>query len=339
MAAKPADAKTKTLPSVFSYSDFRRFLAEYQEQRQQLEPDFNRTTVCRRLGLPNSRSFFNDVIKGRPLTQAYVERFVEAFELPTEEAQYFRALVKYNQAQNDKERELFGSQLLSLAKTPRSIIKRRAYEFYSKWYHSVVRTALDIVDFAGDYEALGALIKPPITASQVKASVRLLERLELIAPDARGFLKPTSKNLATGAYVEDSTVKEHQARCIDLCRKAMFEKGGQFRNISTSMMSLSAEALKGIERELQEFKARIRAIINADKAPADRVYQMSLLLFPMSAVAPARQSPLPTTSPSLEAPAAEPAASDAGLHPMPGDPPAVAASSLPPETRSAIAPN
>jgi uncharacterized protein (TIGR02147 family) len=49
--------------------------------------------------------------------------------------------------------------------------------------------------------------------------------------------------------------------------------------MSTLTFSISSEAYKKLEAELQEFKAKARRIIGEDKEKADGVYQMNIHLF------------------------------------------------------------
>jgi uncharacterized protein (TIGR02147 family) len=49
--------------------------------------------------------------------------------------------------------------------------------------------------------------------------------------------------------------------------------------MSTLTFSISSEAYKKLEAELQEFKKKARRIIGEDKEKADGVYQMNIHLF------------------------------------------------------------
>ena len=65
-----------TFVNIFEFTKFRKFLAEYQERRQAAEPSFSRTEFCNLLGLPNTRSYFNDVVQGKRVTDNMRERFI-----------------------------------------------------------------------------------------------------------------------------------------------------------------------------------------------------------------------------------------------------------------------
>ncbi len=138
------------LPNIYGYNDFRKFLADYQQSREKWDSGFSKSAICKRLGIPNTRSYLNDVINGRKVTPSYIERFIHVFEFKQEEAQFFRVLVKFNQAENNNEKELYLEQLISLNKTPKKIIDKKAFAFFREWHHSVIRTLLDNTGRWGD---------------------------------------------------------------------------------------------------------------------------------------------------------------------------------------------
>src|SRR5690606_17777158 len=114
--------------NVFDFVDFKMFLKDYQAQRQALDKSFTRSRFCRELGLPNTRSFFNDVVKGaRPLSSVNVERFIAALGMNEAEGCYFRVLVGFNQSVIPGERELLFDQLVSLNNAPVRVVSPEEY--------------------------------------------------------------------------------------------------------------------------------------------------------------------------------------------------------------------
>ncbi len=71
-------------PDVYAYNDFRRFLTDWLEWKAANEAGWSKAECSRRLGLPRSRSFLPDVLRGKPISDAFVERFVRVLEFDTE---------------------------------------------------------------------------------------------------------------------------------------------------------------------------------------------------------------------------------------------------------------
>src|SRR5512133_1498806 len=90
----------KKLPTIFSYTDFRKFLHDYQIARYEIDNGYSKSSLCMRMGLLNSRSYFNDVLNGKKVTPDFIERFLRVLDLDSDESKYFRVMVKFNQAEH-----------------------------------------------------------------------------------------------------------------------------------------------------------------------------------------------------------------------------------------------
>lgn len=269
------------LPSIFQYSNFRLFLADYQKALSETDKEYNRSNICKKLGLPNSRSYFNDVVSmGKKVTPTYIDRFVKAFQFDPEEAKFFRVLVKFNQSENIEERELNFEQLISLNKTPKTILDKKAFSFFGKWHHSVIRAVLDVVDFNDDYKSLAKLIFPPLSEKTVKESIDLLKDLDLIQMDESGYWRPSAKAITTSEYIRDEMVVQYQIQGLELAKQALIKMHKFPQNISTNTISVSKEGYKRIHKKIDKFRSEIRSLASKDEQKSDCVYQMNIQLFP-----------------------------------------------------------
>lgn len=272
-------------PNIFDYNDFRAYLKDFYSYKHQYSKKFSKTYICKELGLPNSRSYFQDVLNGKFVSQLKVPLFIKVFNLDRDEAQFFRVLVNYNQAVDDpEEREFLFEQLISLNQTPKAIISAKEYSYYKDWYNSVVRAVLNIVDFKKDdnYLKFARQIFPPLTETQARGSVNLLLDLELIAENDHGFLKPTEKVITTGAYAKDEVIKQHQLKSLDIAREAILKNQKQSQRVITKTVSVSEEGYNRVLKNIEKCSSEINSIVHKDEAPADRVYQLDIVLFPHS---------------------------------------------------------
>ncbi len=272
----------KKTTNIYAYNDFRKFLHDYQENRQSIEPDFTKSEFSRRLRLPHSRSYFFDVLNGKKVTTTFIDRFVSVMELKGHESQYFRVLVKFNQAESVEERELYFGQLIALNRTPTSILNKDLFIYYKDWYNSIIRAILNIYDFSDDYKKLSRRIIPPISPLQAKNSIKLLKKLDLIELDRNGFWRPSEKSISTPEFVKDEIIRQFQLHCLELARLGVLRKGDQRKIVATNTISISAQGYDRLSKHIHQFRSMVRSLANKDESPADRVYQLSLLLIPCS---------------------------------------------------------
>jgi hypothetical protein, TIGR02147 len=272
------------LPSIYGYNDFRKFLTDYQTAREEQDVTFTKSAICKRLGIPNSRSYLKDVENGKKVTPTYVERFVKVLNLNNEEAQFFRMLVKFNQAENAEERELYLDQLISLNKTPKRTIDQNAFSFFREWHHSVIRAMLDVMNFKDDYKLLSKALCPRVSLKKIKESITLLKSLGLIKSNENGYWKPSEKSVSTSDYMRDDLIVQYQIQCLDLAKQALIRQHDRPQKISTNTISLSNDCYIRIQKKIEKFKGEIRSLVHKDGKPSDYVYQLNIQLFPAAKI-------------------------------------------------------
>jgi uncharacterized protein (TIGR02147 family) len=271
------------LPVIFEHIDFKKYLEEYYSRRKSVDPAFSHSYICHRLGQAHSKSYFNNILKGRAvITATFIDRFIDLLDLKPDEAKYFRALVNYNQTTSPNEKEFFFDQLVSLNRTPRKVVDRNAYEYYKEWYHTAIRALLDIIDFKNDYKSLASSLFPTLSLKQARDSIALLKRTGMISQNSGGFWKPTDKVIVSGDFIKDALAKQFQMKCLEHGKTVLASDGDQGQRTITLTLSLSKEAHTRITQRMEQFKSEIRSIVHKDEKPATRVFHLNVNLFPMS---------------------------------------------------------
>jgi len=275
-----------TRPDIFDYSDFRIFLKEMFNYRHGEDKKFNKSYICRELGLENSRSYFLDIVNGKFLSPIKVPLMIAVFELNKGESKYFRILVNYNQAFDEPdERELYFEQLLTLKQSSGREVDTSQYEYYSKWYHSVIRATLDIVDVSSDdVQLIKKQLIPNISAKQIKESLELLQKLELVFENENGFLKASDKIMRTPQYCRDEAILRYQAETLEQAQHVFPVKGksGLNKRTITKMLTFSQAGNERLEAAIDRFSNEVNTIVTEDEGESDRIYQMLVSLFPYS---------------------------------------------------------
>lgn len=269
------------MQSIYDYVDFRKFLSDSFDEKNKENKKFSKSYICREMGVPNSRSYFTDIIGGdRALSNAKAELLVTIFELDTDEAQYFRLLVQYNQTMMPNEKKFYLDQLLRAAKPEKVDLNPKFFALYGKWYHSSIRALLDVVTFTGDCTLLAEKLIPTISVEEIEESIALLLDLKLIEKNEDGCFKPTDSYITSGnAALHNEIIKQYQIDCIELSKNAVYNAKVQKKNISTKTISVSDETYDLIRERLNQFKEEVSAIIQKDEHKAENVYQLNIQLF------------------------------------------------------------
>jgi uncharacterized protein (TIGR02147 family) len=283
------------MTTVYDYTDFRKYLADYYAAKKAANPRFSYKLLANKGNFRNKGFVYNIVNGAKMLSKANVLKLSQALGHNKHETEYFEYLVAFNQAKSLKERTYYFERCNNLrgrgvGMSKAQILRKDQYEFYSQWYHSAVRSLIDMHEFKDDYAWLARAVCPPISLKQARQSVRLLEDLGLIARGERGVYRLTSKSITTGPEVVSLGVTNFHIECTKLAARSIEEMPREKRNVTGLTLGISAPGYQRICEEIRTFQQKIMDIADQD-ANADRVYQLNFHLFPISDATTERKKP------------------------------------------------
>jgi uncharacterized protein (TIGR02147 family) len=270
-------------PDIYLYNDFRKYIADFQKWAFQQDQTYSKSHMTRLLGLPNSRSFLSDVLRGKRISAAFVERFITIFGFDNDQAAFFRAMVRFNQCEDAGEREHYFEQFIALNRTPRHILRSESFAYYKDWYTPALRALLNVFDFDGvKFSELARRLVPAVSVPKIKQAFILLLKLNLIERNSDGFFKPTQCTIGTEDYLQDEILRQFQVNCLQLAQNAIVRDAKQPQTMAINTVSISKNGLKRIEQQIEHFRTQVRSIIKNDEEKPEVVYQVDVLFFPMS---------------------------------------------------------
>jgi uncharacterized protein (TIGR02147 family) len=270
------------MDSLFSYTDYRRFLTDYFHEKKSANKAFSLKILADRAGF-KARDYLLRVMNGsRNLSQSGVCMLSQALGLSEKEADYFANLVGFNQAKTPKEKEFFYDKMSTTRKYGHhQKLRGDQFECLSEWYYCAIRSLLPVFDFKDDFAALARFLDPPISAAQAKKAVQLLERVGLLQHKAPGKYESAVPAMTTGDEVSSVALMRFHRQSLDLARRALELYPSHQRDVSGVTMSLSNAGYEKIRDEIRRFRKRVMDIASADCAE-DAIFQLNLQLFPLS---------------------------------------------------------
>lgn len=273
----------KSLPHIYNYLDFKKYLSDYRNQRKVFDPGFTNIYICHALGQTKSKGYFNNIISGRvPLGSSMTDRFILLLDLKGNQAKYFRALVNFCQTIEKGEKEFYFDQLIKFNKIPSKEMDSSFYMYYKNWLNAVVRSLLDIYDFDGNYGTLAKKLLFPITAKQVEMSINTLKSLELVKEDRNGYLKPAEKAITAGKEIKEFLLRQYQSGCLSHSANVVMNENVRPQKVTTMTASVSDEAYEEIKKRIDQLKSEVRSIVHNDKNDAAKLCQVNIHFFPQT---------------------------------------------------------
>lgn len=269
--------------SVFDYTDYRKYLADYYRVRKKATPAFSYRFFARKAGFSSS-GFYKELVDGkRSLSRSLIVRFSEAIGHSKREAEYFESMVYFNEARTVEERKLYFERMMASCESKARMVEASQYEFYSKWYYNAVREMLSYFRFKDDYNALARALNPSIRPDQAKKAIDVLEKLGFIRKGPDGFYERADTTITTGAEVQSLNVANFQKTMMTMAGEAIDRHPAKHRDMSTLTLSVSESLFKTIKQEIIAFRKKLLSFEDKEEKP-DRVYQLNFHCFPLSKI-------------------------------------------------------
>lgn len=271
-------------PSVFHYSDYRKFLRDWCDFHKGRSRGFTYRTMASRVGFKSSGHLSMIIGRRANLSDDFARRVAEVMKLKKRETAYFLTMVRFNQARKHSDKiELF-SRLTRFTQSSIHLVHESQYAFYDKWYHSAIRVLIEFYPFKDDYRALAEMLIPSITPGQAKRSIALQQKLNLIYRDSDGFCCPVDKIVSTGYEIRSLAVTNFVLETARLALEAADRFKREERNLSALTLGLSRRGFNRVEHEIRAFRKKLLAIAREEKA--EGVYQLGIQFFPVSKIHP-----------------------------------------------------
>jgi uncharacterized protein (TIGR02147 family) len=266
--------------SIFIYTDFRKYLADYYKDRKKEQPRFSYRSLTAQAGI-NPGNFAKMLKRERNLSFGAALKLARALKLNKRERDYFQAMVSFGQAEDHEEKKRSFEDLMTFKESAVRILDANQYRFYDEWYYSAVREALAFFPLTDlNYKALGKCIIPNISEKQVAQAIKLLLDLKLIDKTNNGCYKRTDALISTGNDIRSLTLNNFVINTMRLAEQAI-SKGLKDTNLSSVTFSIANRDFEAVQEEVRKCRRRIMEIAKESQSP-ERVYQFNIQLFPMT---------------------------------------------------------
>ena len=272
--------------SVFDYTDYRAYLADYYKFKKEHSRAFSYRYFAQKAKIKSS-GVYKELVDGkRSLSRSLIIKFSEALKHSKKEAEYFENMVYFNEAKSIEEKRLYFKKMMASYDSKAYRLLADQYEYFSKWYYVAIRELLSYIKFRDDYNMLANALNPPIRPDQAKKAVEILEKLHLIEKDREGYYQRCDPVITTGYPQDDKRVRllniiNFQKTMIDMAKGAYDKDQIKQIDMSTLTLSISEDTYRTMKEEIASFRKKLLGIAEKDRMP-DRVYQLNYQFFPLS---------------------------------------------------------
>ncbi|RME16023.1 MAG: TIGR02147 family protein [Bdellovibrio sp.] len=275
-------------PNLSEHTDFRKYLKEFYEYKQQESKNHRRPyTYAHFSAAANIKSpnYLKLIIEGqRNLSETMMTRFAKALKLDKSQTEEWKVLVRYGQAEDPLERNQHLRHLASI-RNKRKVPKNQDKHDHYTWVMFALHALADQEGAAFTVGELRELLQNRASQKEIRASLEhLVKTGELIRDPDTGEIKK-GKTLSNRAEpIPPEVVRRLQAELIYLGMESLMHGSPRDREFGSVTVALTEKEYEELRFELRHLRKRIyKDILMArEKTKGDRVFQLNFQLFPIT---------------------------------------------------------
>jgi uncharacterized protein (TIGR02147 family) len=269
------------MKSIFEYIDYRKFLRDFYAESKSTTGYFSYRYFARKARI-HAPIFLKLVIDGkRNLSRSTIDKFIAGLGLKEKAASYFRALVLFNQATSSLEKQEYYRALRVLHKmVPQHVIEDERFEYFDKWYYSVLREGLCHKDFKEDWERIALCVRPNITPSEARDAVEWLLNHKFLKKTKQGTYEQINRAITTRSEVYSFVARNFHRKMIQLAEQSLDSYPVSKRYATGITFGVDAQTYGMLVAEIEAFRDRVVQFVNSIPK-TNQVYQINIQFFPV----------------------------------------------------------
>ena len=268
---------------IYGYSDWQLYLRDWIEWRRLTDSSVSLQSIATRLGL-KAKSHLHRLLNapGKTLAPHLVEPLAKTMDLGKSEAEFWESMVMMARARTLDERNKHYLRMHKLSSARKTVdVRVDQSEYFSTWYLPVLREAVMLEGWNGDFARLARWFDPVITETQAKRGVELMTRLGLLRQDELGRIHQVDPVLNTRTHTEELAVANFQREMLHLGERALQLTTPDLREVSTVTFSIPRTALPRMQQLMRQFLETLARETLAVPGTHDSVFQLNLQCYPI----------------------------------------------------------
>ncbi|MGB0454031.1 MAG: TIGR02147 family protein [Bacteriovoracaceae bacterium] len=145
------------------------------------------------------------------------------------------------------------------------------------WWHYAIINLIELEHFKNDSLWISSMLG--ITEEQCLEAIERLKRLKILS-EVEGKLFFEAKNLASPSGIPSQSIRSFHKQILEKAITSLEKESLDVRSHTNIMIPANTKAFAIAREEIKNFRRRLGTLL--ETGPADRVYNLSIQLFPIS---------------------------------------------------------
>lgn len=266
--------------NIYDYTDIREYLQAFYKERNSENPIFSHRYIAMKVGF--SAGYFSRILSGeKTISSKMADSFSDFINLTGNERDYFHLINTYSHTKSIEERNRLYQQILTQKKKRQITRDKQGYKLFSSKSHSLVFSLcrLEKISDSSDFATLGKLFTPRLSAKEIKESLALLHKMEIIRKNELGQYIIVSSFLN---FIQDESIhiQNYLFNSIKSAEEALENLPRSERELATMMITVSDEGYRKINEKMIHLRKEINEIVAQDDE-ITKICQINTHLFPL----------------------------------------------------------
>jgi uncharacterized protein (TIGR02147 family) len=274
--------KGVTVNSIYEYTDYREYLKDLILNKKQQQSSYSIRLLSIKSGI-KSPGFLSMVLNNkRNITGELALKIAAALGLGKKEERYFLLMVEYTHTKRLESKHDILLQMLMLSRTnPVRNLLPEQFEFYDKWYYSVIRELVEVTMVTdSNVDQIAESLEPQLKPREVRQALDILTKLKLIHKNEIGQYKRNDVLISCGEDIRSVVIGKYQSAMLELACAALQKVPREQRDFSTVTLSIDNDAFLQIKDRCSRFRKEILDIASRVEKP-DSIVQINIQCFPV----------------------------------------------------------
>ncbi|WP_298771313.1 TIGR02147 family protein [uncultured Fibrobacter sp.] len=267
---------------VTEYMDYREYIRDYYTERKAFGFSWNAFASSAGFSSPVFLQYVCEAKKN--LSEKTASQVASAMGLVGYEMDFFKLLVAYGNAKDDKSKKAVLGRISVFAETHRvRVTGADEYEFFKSWKNSVVREIAPALPGA-THKQLSIASRRRIPTAEIAKILDFLLQSGYLEVDENGCYHQVNRSLKMSGEqntIRKSVARDLQRQMTELALDALENETPENRNMTGLMLGITRDKYDQVVQELAECRRRIVAIAASDDA-TEEVYRLNMQLFPLT---------------------------------------------------------
>lgn len=271
--------------SAYGYTDYRRYLSDFYAFRKESERGYSFRQFSKDAGF-TSPNMLKLVMDGkRNLTQESLEKFVKGLRLEGAMADYFRALVRMNQADTSEEKAIHYHELKRLAPNAKKRdLEADTVEYLSHWLYPVLREMCQVEAFQDDPYWIARRLNGRASVKEISQALRFLMEKGFVSRTSDGRFVAEDNMVLTSDEVRSLAIRAYHKAMLDQAKDYLDDLDTSEREYGALTFLLPSEKLPELKFKLKEFRRALHlwALQACEEEANECVVQVNMQMYPQT---------------------------------------------------------